>query len=879
MADDIQQSAANGIQPTDNPNPDSLGQPDPSQQNSAPPVPPTAGNTAPTQATQPPAPTPGNTFAASAPPPQTSSNGTTETLGGQAPTQAPSPTPDPVDPDDKAIDSLLAELTAKQPKEVKKQHEEMSEFDRLAGELNNSPDAEPGSGLVTKRLPGESWMQSMMRSWPEDLKAVGAQMRGRIDNNPKNMVTAFQSMFGADNVKTSGDKVMFRPDPNQKFRSVDEHLFGGLTDFILFNALGAVPAVANMGVQAAGQPLAAAAAPFVGSLGEAGVGAAGGTAETLLKQGIQSGLNSVSDLPQERKDLTNEILWNAGLNAAAPIAVRGLIAGGQAAGSYVYNKSPQVARFADDVFKTVTDSGAWAAGTEAVQKLSQIRVGFNEIRNQLFPEAVGKTQAEIGTHILGAVEAEQKSLGKAVGAIKQDALSLAAEKDAKSDMANTREKISETLKKHGYHTDPETGLLQKEEERRAVYRVDPVMSQDALGNEVPTDRVTERSFDFGGQGSGISGFDAGLQQLADFHNRLVGEGIADGGTQLKSIFNDLDNLIDPKSRWGMDAGKALDGIYRGVRGAVGSDRNTLIDTLFQGAPDSTQAETWKSSFDRFSQNANAVSRMKTMFYSPNERNIMVDAFNKASTADKNQFIDDVAHVLGSDSKEFNMFKGGLFENLVNSAVKPNGVIDAEKISRALVDPSNSEYFGKLFDKNQIATVNRMAIEGQNIMTKYEATPKSYGIIEKGFGTLAKLGFDPRQIVKTLFNISGSNKSVLDYMTDKGFFELMERAETPEIRANLMKAKSMTENAISKMQIIDVASPKGAAFSKAVKRYAPVAGPALSRAIDKVTDFGPKPQPVPQAPPQPDPSAGQAPQDATADPNAQPDPNAAPPEGP
>lgn len=838
MADFLQE-ASNGIQPQDNPDPAQPNIPDASQVPAPMSLP---------QSAQPPIPqSQGNIF--SSPQSADAAIPVSETMSGVAPVQS-QPTPPPSqDPDDEAVNSILSDLHKKLPEDAKKESQAPSKVDDIFKQIDaqgESEDAVPGEGLVTYRKPGESAFQAAMRNVPETLKAVGAEMRGRIDSNPKNMLIAFQSMYGKDNVKVgAGGKVMFRPEAGQKFRSVDEGLFNPLTDFILFNALGALPTVANIGTQAALDP----------EVGPIAGGAAGGAADTLVKQGLQGALDQVSNIPQERQNLQNEILWNSGINAAAPAVVRGGIAGARAAGRFAMEKVPQVARAAESVFGAASKGAEWV-GTEAAQKLAQIRTGFNEMRSQLFPESVGKTQSQVGQELMGAVEAEQLRLGREVGAIKEQAVALAKERDMKSPMTNARKKISETLKGYGYHTDPDTGLLQKEGARTAVYRIDPVFAEDPLlpGAKIPTDRTMERTIEFGGGSqSGISGFDSGLQQLADFHNRLVGEGIADGGTKLDQIFNDIDLLLDPKSRWGNEAGSALQGVYRGIRGAVTSDRNDLMNQLFATAGASGNdaekilGQTWKNSFERFSQNQDAVSRMKTLFYDKEERKTLVDAFNKSSTPDKNQFIEDVAHVLGTDSKEYNMFRGALFENMVDSAIKPNGVVDAKKISKSLVDPSNTEYLGKVFNKSEVATLNRMAIEGQNIIDKYEPSQKSFNVFVKGMETLGKIGMDPSQMVKTMFGISGSSKSLVDYMTDKGFMEMLERAQSPEIKMNILRAKSMTENAVSKMKILDVKTPIEKGFEKSAKRYVPVAGPALAKMIDNMlSPQSPLPQSEPEA---------------------------------
>jgi hypothetical protein len=189
-------------------------------------------------------------------------------------------------------------------------------------------------------------------------------------------------------------------------------------------------------------------------------------------------------------------------------------------------------------------------------------------------------------------------------------------------------------------------------------------------------------------------------------------------------------------------------------------------------------------------------------------------------------------VLGPKSEEYNLFKGAVFGDMVESAIKPNGVMDTSRISKALTDPSYHNFMGQLFDNKQKALLNRMAIEGQNIMSKYEPGEQSFGIFKKGLEALSRMGASPIDMVKTMLNMSGQSKQVADYMTDRGFMEMMQTAQSPEIKQNILKAAELSEKLISKMRVLDIESVGAKGEKRAFQRLAPIAGPALSRLFGK-----------------------------------------------
>lgn len=800
-----------GVQPKDNPNPadPSASAASVTASNSMPPAQPTP---APAAAAQSPAAAP------SAPPP------------APAASPAPPPVPDDATHEDAEVDSLIHELASgSQPSEVKKAVDKQdSDVDALISQLKGDGEVDKNAPPVSGRQPGESAWDFAMRSMPEQLKFVGAQMRAHLGRDPLEQRQAFESMYGPDNVKRVGASLYFRPDPNQSFRKVDGTLYNGMVDTVLFNALNAVPGIANIATQAF------TAAESGGLAAGAGSGAAGGTVDALTRQGLISGLNAVSDQPQNDPNLSfwkGQVLKEAGLNALANPITRGI------------TKIPGVKQAVDKISSLVMPAAdkALAAGGEQIERLAAVRTAFREFKDAVFPSLVSQTTQsgakETGIAVGDAIDKVGETLGKAVGAIKQEALGLADSKGEKAPMANTISAVQDILKKNGYEID-DSGLAKLAATPDKFGGVNPVTTTPG---ELVKPEVR-----------------ASLDQLGTYLNRLQRENGINGGTELRQVFADLDNLtrlskFDKTSPVNTDILQ----MYKQVRNAASQDRNELLSKLYDGSG-SPNEQTWKSAYDRYSSNIDAIGDFKAHFYNPQSRELLVSSITKSPTAEKLELLDGMKQVLGDGSKEWNALRGEMLDQVLNDRTQ-EGVLNAPEVFRFLNAPKNAPLIDRVLAPQEKSVINRMLVEASKVSTSGVMVQSQQRVIEDGAEKMIELAADPKSAVKRLFTVFNSNQKAIDYLTDEGFLDMAQKANGPVQRDRILAAMRYMNAAKDKMQIVTVPTAGETGRKVLVKRYAPFVGKAFDSAIENVTSPyrpGAAPNPAPAPQPAPQPTAGQ-----------------------
>lgn len=769
IMDTVMGGVGTGVQPKDNPSP-----------------------------TTPPASASAETFNNSIPPPAQAPQAAQQPAPAQQPqpaqaaqpAQAPAPAQQPDQPskEDSEVDDLISQLAGKQKSAPvqKKLNQDSDETDRLINQLSGrveSDTAAPGGGAVQSKG---------FESLPESARFMAAQMRAHLGRNPVEQRAAFESMYGGENVKTSSGALYFRPDKDQKFRKVDEKLFGGISDAIIFNLLNAGPLAANMATQAG---VDATTKSVVAG------GAAGGAVDALTRQTMISGLNSISALPQDKADLKTEILKDAGLNAVLPLGLK------YAAKMPIAKQAITAlsAKMADSLAaKELTKAG------EEVGKLAQVRVAFNEFKNSIFPQAA-ESPEKTGAVIGNAVDKVHETLSKSVGAIKNEALALAEQKGQNVQMNASSTKIASILQDHGYFIDD-------------------------LGMAKPFASVDQSLIGEGRLGA--------VDKLADYYNRIAGEANGQAGTPLKQVFSDIDNLsklsaFDKSTPVNAD----VRSLYRQVRNAAAQDRNAAINDLYQGSGLPNE-KIWKDSFDKYSGNIDAISDFQSMFHSPQERELLVNTLSKSSTPQKNEMLDGMKQVLGSESKEWNAFRGEVFSNLLERHTQ-NGVVDASGMAKFLTAPGNQPFITRVFSNEEKGVMNKMLMETQRINRGAGLDERGKGIVKAGMELLSHMGGKPIQVVKTMMGVLENNKEVVDYLVDDGFLEMAQTAEGPEAKRRILDAMRYADNLRSKMKIIDVPTTAEKTKAAALRRYAPIAGPALSAMIhQKLNPVSPGSAPIP-----------------------------------
>lgn len=694
---------------------------------------------------------------------------------------APSPGPERAPASDKDIDELFNDFQ-KQPL-PKDAQEHKAQLEREVDDLFKDFNAPQGEApIVDSRKPNESPWDYAIRSLPEQGKFIAAQMRAHLGRDPKEQRQAFESMYGPDNVKTQGGSLYFRPDSNSSFRKVDQTLYNGVADFVLFHALQAPGLLANVATQARTD---AALLPKMGPAAVAVGGAAGGAVQGGVDNALRGALNQVSDIPQESapdapwSHLVHDVAKETGLGAVGG-AVGGVIGKaviGPVARGYM--------KFRDKLIN--------AAG-EDIQQLASVRTLFNQFKEQVFP-TLGDG---VGPKVADALDAIHDRMGKQVGAIKQEALGLAKTQGAVASMDNTVGKLNEILQKNGYYLD-DLGLAKP-------------LTESAGAVPVP------------------ASFDSALQRLASTQNRLVANQAAQGGSHLESVFADIDNLsryskFDQASPMNPEAIN----LFRSVRNAAASDRNAFIDQLYQGST-SPNASVWKDSFKEYSSNIDAVTDLKAAFRSSQQRELMINSLNKATSPEKLELLDNLKQVLGDNSKEWGALRGEIYSDIIDKHIGENGAFNASKFADYLTTKANQPFLSRVINKPDQGLLTRAALEASQISASNTLTNAQANSLSHVAGRLVDLMGD-KLGVKALFKMTGGNAKMINYLTDDGFMTAYENAVGPEIKQNLLNARRLMSGVRDKMTLIPETPLEKA--GKSAQRYVPLASGAAGNALDKL----------------------------------------------
>lgn len=705
-----------------------------------------------------------------------------------APTPAPTAAPAPPQSNgggDKDVDDLFSDFSKQPQPKAAKDH-----ADNMQGDVDGLF-KDFGGGAAPKK--DVSAWGKLVDSLPESVRLTAANMRAQLGRDPKEQRQAFESMFGAENVKTVGKDLLFRPNGKGAFTKVNKTVYGGLIDFALSHALQVPGLAANIATQGATDAATGASGP----LGFAVGGAAGGAAGAVVDAGMRGVLNQVSSEPQDdaRESLKSTIAKEAGLNAVGA-GVLGPIIG-------------QIGK----AWSKVRD-GVVAAGGEEIGKLAAVRTAFNEFRDVVFPHATDNS----GLAAMTAIDAIQDRMGKQIGAIKNEALGLAKTQDKKVAMDTTLGRIQDVLQKNGYHLD-EQGLAKP--------------TEGSATDLVP------------------GSYQSALDTLAKYQNRLVNDKVSAQGTELGQVFNDIDNLSrHSKFDKAAPASPEVVNLFRSVRNAAGTDRNALINELYKTSS-SPNAGAWSDSFKEYSHNIDAVTDLQASFRTPQQREMMVNALNKSSSPAKLELLDNFKQVLGESSPEWNGLRGEIYGQIINNHIGENGAFQAGKFADYLTNKVNQPFLSRLLPKEDQAVLTRMAVESSQVNANNSLTaPQANRMREAASNLISLLG--DKMGVNAIFKLTSGNAKIINYLTDDGFMEAYAKAQGPELKQNILNAKRLMGGLRDKMNIIDIPT-LAQRTAKSAQRYVPLAAPGGASALDKMTGTGFKPAAAPASMPAPAPT--------------------------
>lgn len=781
-----QGGVGSGVQPKDLPNPN-LGGPTAAAQTEINSIPQGAPQTAPTQAQ----------------PAQKGLPLNVSVFGKGLASQNPSPSPDdqnasPGDvttDEEKQAKAILDELDQKKPKTPE---EDEREAKRLLDESDGKEIPIGG-----ERLPEETSGQYMIRTLPTELKYVGAQMRAHLGDSPKDQKAAFQSMFNTtdkdgkvtENIKDApGGGLLFRNSPDEKFRKVDQQLYGPLRDFFIFNALNAIPLAANAATQTAGNVASDGGLAITGMSG-----AAGGATEALTRQGMIAALNKVSAQPQTQTgdSALSDVAKTTAVNAiGAPLLSAGL----GVAKSAVLNVGKALAStsMGNAFASSATEAAEWAAG-KATTQLASIRNSFDQAIKIFHPNANTLDEPSVFAkglqNIFGMAE---KRLGGMVGAIKSEVISMAGDK--KVPMDNSAKAMKDILSSYGYGAKDSFGDL-------------TLLDHDKL-NLAPKDVVTA------------------LSRMANHYN-VLNQSKVQGGINPSQMFSNVEEIGALSKFEGPNntGGQTAANLWQKVWGASADDRNQFVNQIYQ--PNGSMipginAKNWAGEFNKYSDQIGAVKHFSGLLQDSGSRENFLNAIMTGNKNQRANFLDAAKNIL--EPEIWDAMQGQMQNKMVGD-FSPNGYVHGANLLKYMTSPANDGVVSRMFSSDQ----------ERNVFTKMVLTAgsaeKSGGLnegqgqaITDGVKVILKHAGGAMQAVQNIFSAMGSNKVQLNYLMSQGFQDMIDKAEGPALRAQIFEARRITEIMTSKMKVAEVPTALANGTKKMVERYVPLPAALASRSI-------------------------------------------------
>lgn len=703
-------------------------------------------------------------------------------------TSSGTPADQAIDNQGKDVDSIIAEMGSKQPKEdtaaLDKTH--LDEIDKILGgkeKINVDENAPAAEGVVDK------------------VKYLGAAMRERLGRDPQERLNAVQSMYGDENARVYKGEIYFRPGKGKNFRKFDQNVFGPVLDWALKNSLNLTPTMANAAVSGAGTAASVATLnPAAAVVGAGASLAAGGAADELLRQGMISTIDQFASKKQndDRISLKNEVLWNSGINLAAGAAI------GAAAktppGKFIADKVRGFLGLLTPVEKI--ESGA----SSDVLDLSKARSAINEWIDTIHPKMFveeGKSAAqkaatrgiETGLNVANAMDLESIKLGKAVGNVDSVVQGIAKNKAMQPSVDNLQKKMQETLGKYGYTFD------------KNGYAVDPVTQGS-------------KAFAFSNPNGGSI-----LDMLANKNNELVSSQWSKGGREVgggngyvpMNILNDAIDTFSKLSQYGKkEVGTDIDA-FRSLRNAANTDRYAFYDKVLEGSG-LPEEQIWKQSYKDYSSKVDEIADFTSMFKNRTERERLVQTLSSQSAKDKLEMVDKIKGVLGESSDAFRSLRGEIIHNFFSeNATKNNGVLDT-KSAMTWLNSSKNGLISKIMNQEEADSLRTFVMQASHFATDGVLPASQKNTFEKGLTHMTHLVTDPGRLAMDVFSMFGGNKKAIDYMVDHAFLDAVQKDIGKEQVTNMLKSRQYIMGIRDAAKIVDVPTTLESGRKMFVKKY-------------------------------------------------------------
>lgn len=700
------------------------------------------------------------------------------------------------------VDNLLSKLSTSGSRINRQMADKLSnqkDDEDLAAQLRDSlatDQANPQNSEFDENAGYSNAASPIVERAKQTLAANFTRFKAGLTRDDQSALGVWKQKYGEENVKTKNGNIYFRKDAKEKFRRVDPDTFELIGDTLLDLSGPILEGMVSVGSEVAG--IAALAAPTIASGGAAlpatlpaaaGVAAASGALGSATRTGVM-GLLGV----QDDTNAWNDAAWSAGLNMTG----MGLMKGAAFGGKKVIQK-----------FSDIMGTGQMTR----INQLAGIRQAFDEFVGNVLPEGVSKGLKETGEAIGrkgGSLDKAQEVLEAPVSMVYDKATELMNEKGIKTvPVDNLLSKLKETLDeygikfgKNGFASLP-TGKVSSTVSRDELSQVAELYGKDgiaelerggveALNKSQAEKAATTMAF-------GAENGDQTLKEMAEHYNSLLGAQRINKGVPMDTLRDFIEgyrNKLDlykniPKT------GKE-ESAYLALKSAGMSDRNTMLNSLFEGSG-LPEEKIWKQSFQTYASKIDDVLGFKTLF----NKKESAEQFAKALVQPNNsERILKLKDVLGDGSKEWNAFRGEWLSDFIGKHIDTNsGVLLTGELNKT-VKNLGKETVDALLSKEEQVSMRKLIAKGNKIAFTDLLNQEAKANIMDLLPITMISQYAPARVAG-LWNLIQGKKAAADFLLDEGLLKAAAEASTKSEKNAILETMGFMRDMVDKMQTAKV----------------------------------------------------------------------------
>lgn len=416
--------------------------------------------------------------------------------------------------------------------------------------------------------------------------------------------------------------------------------------------------------------------------------------------------------------------------------------------------------------------------TAVVRQASKIRQGFDELRAEIgIPRG---TKGEAGKEIRTAADKVASDLSKEMDMFRTQATKAAGDAPLKAE--RTAGKIKELLAKQNLI--PEADGTFK------------MPSKDELAQWEP----------FGDSSGKI------LHDLITDYNEIN----KNGGLTMLRLFNKAD-AYRKTADFAKTNPKAVNAIYRQLRGAIGQDQADAAALVLKGTDGEELAQT---AVKKYAANKGALDKVERLTRRSAEK--IADSL---SSKNNSEIVEDLAQVFGKDSDTFKTVQTHWVSNILEKSIdKDSGIINGNMVEDAM-DSFGKDVVRQFLEPQQEASIRMLAKRSRKLPFFDPAKNASEAGLLKNFvqawsGNIA----GQAAFARLTYSVLGGNSRAMRWLAKDGIQEIAQQTKDPVGRTSLMKLASGLQWMVENSQIKK--TTKGGE-----KLTFPIGFPAMSKLLD------------------------------------------------